>query len=136
MNEVILIGNLTRDPETRQTKNGIPYCRFSLAVNRRKREGQNQPEADFIPILCWRNLAELCQKYLAKGRKCGVVGRLEVHSYEDQEGTKRTAFEVVADNVEFLSSRKPDEPAAGQATQSTDGYTEVTGDDLPPEFDQ
>jgi len=136
MNEVILIGNLTRDPETRQTKNGIPYCRFSLAVNRRKWEGQSQTEADFIPILCWRSLAELCQKYLAKGRKCGVVGRLEVHSYEDQEGTKRTAFEVVAENVEFISSRKLDEPAAVQATQSSDGYTEVSGDDLPPEFDQ
>lgn len=128
MNKVIEVGNLTRDPETRQTKSGIPYCRFTIAVNRRKREGETQQEADFIPVICWRSLAELCQRYLAKGRKCGVVGRLDVHTYEDQEGAKRTAFEVVAEEVEFLGSR----------IQQTDGQegSDTPGDDLPPEFDQ
>ena len=134
MNEVILIGNLTRDPETRQTRNGIPYCRFSLAVNRRKREGANGPDADFIPILCWRSLAQLCQTYLAKGRKCCVTGRLETHTYEDKEGLKRTAYEVVADEVEFLGSGKPGEHAQPPAP-GEDANSGASGDDLPPDFD-
>ena len=130
MNKLTIIGNLTRDPETRQTKNGKPYCRFTVAVNRRKREGQDQAETDFIPVLCWGSLAELCQKYLMKGRKCCVVGRLDVHTYEDQEGAKRTAFDVVADEVEFLGGRDHHEPVENQEG------SETPGDDLPPEFDQ
>lgn len=130
MNQTIFIGNLTRDPETKMTGSGIPYCRFTLAVKRRFRRGDGQPEADFIPVICWRGLAELCQKYLAKGRKAAVRGSLEVRSYDDKDGIHRTAFEVNADEVEFLSSGKQAEPTPPPG----DGYTEVAGEDLPPEF--
>lgn len=101
MNKVFFIGNLTRDPETRQTQGGISVCNFTIAVNRRAREGQQ--EADFFNVTAWRQLGELCQKYLSKGKKVSVVGRLQSRTYEAQDGTKRTAYDVVADEIEFLT---------------------------------
>ena len=105
MNKVFLIGNLTRDPEMRSTQSGIPVCNFSIAVNRRFRNAQTgQQETDFFNIVAWRQLAELCSRYLAKGRKVAVFGSIQTRTYEAQDGTKRTAFDIVADEVEFLSS--------------------------------
>ena len=102
MNKVYLIGNLTRDPEMRSTSTGIPVCNFSIAVNRRKR-ADGQQETDFFNIVAWRQLAELCSRYLAKGRKVCVVGSIQTRTYEAQDGSKRSAFDIVADDVEFLS---------------------------------
>ena len=105
MNKVYLIGNLTRDPEMRSTSAGIPVCNFSIAVNRRFKNAQTgQQETDFFNIVAWRQLAELCGRYLAKGRKVAVFGSIQTRSYEAQDGSKRTAFDIVADEVEFLSS--------------------------------
>ena len=103
MNKVYLIGNLTRDPEMRSTSTGIPVCNFSIAVNRRKR-ADGQQETDFFNIVAWRQLAELCSRYLAKGRKVAVSGSIQTRTYEAQDGSKRSAFDIVADEVEFLSS--------------------------------
>ncbi|MBP3523274.1 MAG: single-stranded DNA-binding protein [Clostridia bacterium] len=149
MNKVYLIGNLTRDPEMRSTSAGIPVCNFSIAVNRRFKNAQTgQQETDFFNIVAWRQLAELCGRYLAKGRKVAVFGSIQTRSYEAQDGSKRTAFDIVADEVEFLSS-----PNAGSAPSSDyhaavspapvqrqqapsyapadSGFTQVDDDELP-----
>ena len=114
MNKVYLIGNLTRDPEMRSTNTGIPVCNFSIAVNRRFKNAQTgQQETDFFNIVAWRQLAELCSRYLVKGRKVAVFGSIQTRSYEAQDGSKRTAFDIVADEVEFLSSPQSAGASAG-----------------------
>lgn len=104
MNKVFLIGNLTKDPEMRSTQSGVAVCNFSIAVNRRFRNPQTgQQETDFLNIIAWRQLAELCSKYLAKGRKVAVTGSIQTRQYEAKDGSKRTAWDIVADEVEFLA---------------------------------
>ncbi|MDI3538418.1 MAG: single-strand DNA-binding protein [Bacillota bacterium] len=102
LNRVILIGRLTRDPELRYTAAGIPVARFTLAVDRTFTNQQGQRETDFIDIVVWRRQAEICTNNLSKGRLVAVEGRLQVRSYETQDGQKRRAAEVVADSVQFL----------------------------------
>lgn len=117
MNKVILIGRLTRDPEVRYTQSGVPVATFTLAVDRRfaKRDANDgQPTADFIPIVCWRKLAEICGNNLVKGRRVGVEGRMQVRNYDAQDGSKRYITEVIANEVEFLDS-KGSAPADGGA---------------------
>jgi single-strand DNA-binding protein len=111
MNKVFLIGNLTRDPELSTTQSGVSMCRFAVAVNRPFTNASGQRDVDFIDVTAWRALGENCHKYLRKGRKACVVGRIETRTYE-QEGVKKYAFGVVADEVEFLSS--PDGAPQGQ----------------------
>ena len=107
MNKVILIGNLTRDPELRTTQSGISVCTFTIAVNRRR--GSNaeagQPEADFFRVTAWRQLGEICSKYLAKGRKVSVTGTVSASAFTGSDGQPRASLEVTADDVEFLTSR-------------------------------
>ena len=104
MNKCILIGNLTRDPELKQTSTGTAVCNFSIAVNRNFANANGEREADFFNIVTWRGLAENCGKYLSKGRKVAVCGQLQTRSYEDKDGNKRYVTEVVAEDVEFISS--------------------------------
>ncbi len=118
MNKVILIGNLTKDPELSTTNSGINYCRFSLAVPKRFVQS-GERDAEFINIVVWRVQAENCHKYLRKGSKACVVGTLQTRSYEAQDGTKRYVTEVVAEEVEFLSSRTSNEAAPTTDTSST-----------------
>ena len=105
MNKLTIIGNLTRDPELRTTSTGVNVCSFTVAVNRRQRSqgAEGQPEADFFRVSAWRQLGEICQKYLAKGRKVAVVGPVTVRSYTANDGSTRFSLEVTADDVEFLS---------------------------------
>ena len=107
MNKAILIGNLTKDPESGYTAGDVAYCRFTLAVNRRYENQAGKREADYIQVVVWRQLAELCNQYLAKGRKAGVVGAIQTRAYDGQDGNRRYVTEVVADEVDFLSA-KPD----------------------------
>ena len=109
MNKVILIGNLVKDPELTTTNSGINVCRFTLAVQRRFANEDGERDADFPNIVAWRGLADNCHKYLKKGSKCSVVGMLQTRSYDAQDGSKRFAVEVVADEVEFLNTKKPEE---------------------------
>ncbi len=104
MNKVILIGNLTRDPEITTTNGGINVCRFSVAVQRRFKNANGEYEADFINITCWRQLADHCHTYLKKGNKVGIVGQIQTRTYE-QDGVKKYATDIVADEVEFLTPR-------------------------------
>ena len=105
MNKVILIGNLTRDPELSETPNGIAVCRFAIAVSRNYANSEGNREADFFNVTAWRGLAETCSKYLNKGNKVAVVGSLQTRSYEDKDGVKRNVIDVVASEIEFLTQK-------------------------------
>jgi len=145
MNKCILIGNLTRDPEYSTTMGGVAKCSFTLAVQRRFANAEGVREADFINIVAWRQTAELCAKYLSKGRKACVEGSIQTRSYTAQDGTKRYVTEIIADNVEFLAPASADPgptppperkaPPTGQQMSMRDiqnqGYTEVDDDELP-----
>lgn len=116
MNKVFLIGNLTRDPELSETASGVAVCRFSVAVTRDFKNSNGERETDFFNLTTWREKAELCARYLKKGNKVAVMGSLQNRSYEDKDGVKRTATDVVVDNVEFLTPKN----ASGE------GYQEET----------
>lgn len=142
MNKLTIIGNLTRDPETRTVSSGNTVCSFTVAVNRRRSsQNSNQPEADFFRVSAWDKLGEICQRFLAKGRKVAVVGPVSVSSYEAKDGSgTRFTLEVRAEDVEFLSSRQDEQAmasstaapaAAGNASQKDAGFTEVDDEDLP-----
>lgn len=103
INRVVLLGRLTKDPELRYTPSGVAVATFTLAVDRRFSNQQGERETDFIFIVAWRQLAELCANYLKKGQQAAVEGRLQTRSYENRDGQKVYVTEVVADNVQFLS---------------------------------
>ena len=105
LNRIVIIGRLTRDPEMRQTPSGTAVCAFTLAVDRSFKSAAGERETDFIPVVAWRQLGETCGRYLAKGKLAAVDGRLQIRTYQAQDGSKRTAAEVVADNVRFLSPK-------------------------------
>ena len=105
MNKVILIGNLTRDPELTETPSGIAVCRFSIAVSRDYANADGPRETDFFNITVWRGRAENCGKYLKKGNKVAVIGSLQNRSYEDKDGIKRNVTDIVASEVEFLTQK-------------------------------
>ena len=101
------IGNLTKNCELRTTATGLSVCTFTVAVNRKTKDG-NQPEADFFRVTAWRQLGETCAKYLSKGRKVCVIGPVSVSTYKAQDGSTRASLEVTADDVEFLSPKGED----------------------------
>ncbi len=140
MNKVILVGNLTRDPELSTTNSGVSVCRFSLAVTRRFQNAEGERDADFINIVVWRNLAEICHKFLKKGSKCAVVGRLQTSSYEAQDGSRRYTTDVVADDVEFISTNRqnsddgdftPSQSEPKPQQKQTAELEEIDDDSLP-----
>lgn len=141
MNKIILVGNLTRDPELNSTNSGISVCRIGIAVNRPfVSANSTEPNVDFFNVVAWRGLGENCAKFLKKGNKVAVSGRVEIRNYDDKDGNKRTVVDVIADDVEFLSPKTsgeggydaaPSAPAAGKK-QRIDQLQPVTGDDDLP----
>ena len=105
MNKVILIGNLTRDPELTETPNGVSVCKFAIAVSRDYASSDGTRETDFFNITVWRGRAENCGKYWKKGNKVAVIGSLQTRSYEDKDGIKRNVIDVIANEVEFLTPK-------------------------------
>ena len=105
MNKVILVGNLTRDPELTETPSGVAVCRFAIAVSRDYASADGTRETDFFNITVWRGRAENCGKYLKKGNKVAVVGSLQTRSYEDKDGVKRNITDIIASEVEFLTPK-------------------------------
>lgn len=103
LNRVVLIGRLTRDPELRYTNNGTPTASFTLAVDRSYKNDSGERETDFIDVVVWRQMAEHCANYLAKGKLAAVDGKLQIRAYTAKDGSKRKSVEVVADTVRFLS---------------------------------
>ena len=143
MNRVILVGRLTADPELRYTQSGVAVANFTLAVNRPFTNQQGEREADFIDIVAWRNQGENCANYLHKGQMAAVDGRLQIRSYETQDGQKRRVAEVVADRVEFLerprdgssggsgsSPNRKDEPQDRSSNEKSDSGDDDFEDDL------
>ncbi len=111
-NLVVLTGRLTADPELKNTPNGIPVTTFSIAVSRRYRSGE-ETQADFINIVAWRQTAEFVTKYFKKGSMIGIEGAIQTRRYTDKNGNNRTAFEVVANNVQFVESKRDGSAAGG-----------------------
>ncbi|MBE5735992.1 MAG: single-stranded DNA-binding protein [Clostridiales bacterium] len=120
MNKCILIGNLTKDPELTTTSNGVAVCRFSIAVSRRYSNSDGEREADFLNIVVWRGPGENCHKFLKKGSKVGIVGNIQSRSYDAADGTKRYVTEIVAEEVEFLTTRNSEDGGARPAAPSED----------------
>ncbi len=106
MNKVFLIGNLTRDPELSETAGGVPVCHFSIAVNRNYSSQDGERQTDFFNCTAWRAMAESIARYTKKGKKVAVVGSVQMRNYEDNQGVKRTAVDIIAQDVEFLSPRE------------------------------
>ncbi len=139
-NLVVLTGRLTADPELKTTPNGVPVTSFSIAVNRNYRAGEEQ-QTDFINIVAWRQRAEFITKYFTKGSMIGIEGSIQTRRYQDKNGNNRTAFEVVANNVQFVESKRdsagapsmPSEPASFSNADANDfaDLGSVTDDDLP-----
>lgn len=118
MNKVILIGNLTRDPELSSTPSGVSLCRFSIAVNRPYTQGDGEKKTDFFNCTAWRGMAENVAKYCKKGNKVAIEGSVQIRTYEDNNGQQRTAVDVICSNVEFLSQKST---AAGDTTEQNRG---------------
>ena len=131
INSVVLVGNLTRDPELRHTPSGTAVTTLRIAVNDRVKRGEEWTDAAYyFDVTVWGRTAENCAQYLAKGRPVGVQGRLEWREWDAQDGTKRQAVEVVADNVQFLGSRGED--GGGQSQQFVpSGAAQASSDDFP-----
>lgn len=126
MNKVILVGNLTADPQLRHTASGIPICQFRLAVQRRRANAQGVREADFFNIVAWRGAGEVVAKYARKGSRLGVVGILQERSYTDSQGEVKYVTEVVAESVELLGNKQD----GGMALRQED-FVQVNDDEVP-----
>jgi single-strand DNA-binding protein len=141
INRVVLVGNLTRDPELRQTPSGTSVCKLRVAVNTRQKDGTGQwvDKPNYFDVTVWGNQGESCAQYLAKGRPIGIDGRLDWREWEAQDGTKRQAVEIIAENVQFLGSRgdgegRPQfvpEGAGTAAATDADFGGSATDDDIP-----
>ena len=139
---VVVAGNLTRDPELRQTPSGTSVCQFGVAVNRSYKDasGQWAEKTSFFDVVVWGGQGESCARFLSKGRQVAIDGRLEQRSYEAQDGSKRSKVEIIADNVVFQGTpgetREPvqrggDQPARDTAPQDDFRDIDFGGDDIP-----
>ncbi len=142
LNKVFLMGNLTRDPELRYVPSGTAVANFSVAVNRTYKDssGEKKEDVSFIRVVVWGKMAEVCGEYLAKGRAVLVEGRLKSRSWEDQDGQKRSALDVVATNVQFIGSRdrrqeavSPQVSGEGKGGDVDGGYGTVESIDVDQE---
>ncbi|ASS67632.1 MULTISPECIES: single-stranded DNA-binding protein [Paenibacillus] len=127
LNRVILIGRLTKDPELRYTPSGVAVTQFTLAVDRPFNSQSGEREADFIPIVTWRQLAETCANYLRKGRLTAVEGRMQVRNYENNEGKRVYVTEIIADNVRFLESGNRDGGSREEGSYNAGGSGGYSG---------
>lgn len=135
-NIVVLTGRLTADPELKYTPSNVPVCSFTIAVERRYKQGEER-QADFVNIAAWRQTAEFVSKHFSKGSMIGIEGAIQTRKFTDKEGNKRTAFEVVANNAQFVEPKKDgvastnDSPAIYSNSNAND-FVDMSGDgDLP-----
>ena len=142
-NLVILTGRLTADPELKYTQTNVPVCSFTIAVERKHKQGEDK-QTDFINIVAWRNTAEFVSKYFSKGSMIGIEGAIQTRKYQDKDGNNRTAFEVVANNVQFVESKRPqgngednlilspENDPLNELKDKLKGFEEISGDDDLP----
>ena len=126
MNKVLMIGNLTKDPETNETSTGLTVCRFTIAVKRKMSNG-----TDFFNVVAWRAIGENCGKYLFKGSKVAVSGELQNRNYEDGNGIKRYVTEIIAEEVQFLSRNSDNSENLQEKPTEKENLQESCTDDLP-----
>ncbi len=134
MNKVCLLGRLTKDPEVRYTQsNNTLVATFNLAVNRRFAKEGDETQADFIPIVAWAKTGEFCSKYFQKGQQIALCGRIQTRSWDDEQGQKRYATEVVAEEVYFADSKKENSSSVlfANSNSGTADFDITSGDDLP-----
>ena len=139
MNVVVLVGRLTDNPELRKTNSDISVTRFSIAVDRQFKSGEER-QADFINIVAWRQTAEFITRYFTKGQRIGVEGSLRMNKFTDRDGNNRTSYEVVVNNAYFVESKRentngenvPSETENGSQSENTADFVEVTSDDDLP----
>lgn len=137
LNKVILMGRLTKDPELKTTTSGISVCSFTVAVDRRFAKQGEERQADFINVIAWRQSAEFVSKYFSKGRMINVVGSIQTRSWDDQDGKKHYATDVVADEINFCGDKKSDNEGGQTRSSGNDGFESKgfapfeTDDDLP-----
>jgi single-strand DNA-binding protein len=141
VNRVVVVGNLTRDPELRHTPSGMAVCSLRIAVNSRQKQADGQwgEKPNYFSVTVWGQQGENCAQYLSKGRPVAVDGRLDWREYQAQDGTKREAIEIVADSVQFLGSRGDGEgggppqfvPASAQAAEADFPPAAAADDDIP-----
>lgn len=127
MNKIIITGNVCAAPEAHTTQNGITRSNFKVAVRRRYKNESGNYDADFLPVIAWRQNADFCNKYLDKGSKVCVEGSIQTRQYDAQDGSKRWVTEIIADHVEIMDKRQ-DKP---QDKPQNQGFTEVEDDQLP-----
>ena len=135
MNNVCIIGNITKDLELKETESGIKYTRFSIAVNRKLKDGEYG--TDFFNIVAWRNNAEFISKYFEKGKKIGIVGKLQTNIYTDKDGNERTGVDIVVNEAYFVE-KKVQEGNSTQEVKTNDSEAEnsVSDEDVYAEFGQ
>ena len=131
MNKLMIIGNCTKDPELRTTTAGKNVCSFTVAVNRRKKREGEPDQADFFRVSAWDQLGENCAKYLTKGKKVAVIGSVGLYTFTAQDGTAKGNLEVLANEVEFLSSRQEQMEMETPARDEQSGFAKVETDELP-----
>jgi single-strand DNA-binding protein len=140
INRVVLVGNLTKDPELRHTPNGTAVCKLRIAVNTRQKDAQGNwgDKPNYFDVTVWGNQGESCSQYLSKGRPVGVDGRLDWREWEAQDGTKRQAVEIIADTVQFLGGRGDGGAGDGErqfvpaaATAGNEDFAGSADDDIP-----
>jgi single-strand DNA-binding protein len=132
MNKVFLIGNLTRDPELTETPSGVAVCRFSIAVSRNYTDASGERQTDFFNCTAWRGLGETIARYCKKGNKVAVVGSIQLRNYEDNQGVKRTAVDIIVNDVEFLTPKANDEEPTPTAKKKPTLTPMDDGDDDYP----
>lgn len=126
LNNIIVMGRLTRDPELKKTPNGISVTTLTLAVERDRKNENGEKDTDFIDAVLWRNSAEFAEKYFSKGKMAVVSGRLQTRKWTDKEGNKRTSYEIAADNIYFADSKSE--------RSNTESYTPTTAPAASDDF--
>lgn len=131
MNKLTIIGNLTHDPETRSTPNGVTVCSFTVAVDRKFKDQSGERTTDFFRVNAWRQLGDTCGRFLSKGKKVAVVGELQARTYEAKDGTTRMSLDVQADEIEFLSPKEKRDTEEKEPDDVVPQMQTVMGDDIP-----
>jgi single-strand DNA-binding protein len=135
MNKAILMGRLTRDPELRTTPSQVTVATFTLAVDRRFKSANGERQADFIPVVAWRNNADFVGKYCKKGSKMIVTGSIQTRTYDDKDGKKVYVTEVIADDIEFAESKR-DDGGSGYTAPSPNQGMQTSGSKSAPAYSQ
>ena len=129
MQKIHIIGNLTHDPETRSTSNGVTVCSFTVAVDRKFKDQSGERVTDFFRVNAWRQLGETCGRYLSKGKKVAVIGELQARTYEAKDGKTRMSLDIQADEIEFLSPKESSSTHADDVDPG--GFTDIQSEDIP-----